>query len=259
MALKFKYQSKTEIPAEHLSFYAERDGAFVLDAEGVVDKTKLDEFRTNNLSLKNQLAELNAKFEGIDPVAVKTLLAEKAKLEEQKLIKDGELEKLVENRTKKILGDMETRLQCAEQSASSLSAQLLEKEIERNVVEAGTRLGLRASAIPDLKGRARNIFKISGGTITAVEADGKTPVYGRDGVSPLTFDEWVARQVVEAPHLFESSAGGGAAGHASGGGAGARPQGSMRNPFAKETWNLTEQMKLKKSDPNLAARLRASA
>ncbi len=165
MALKFKYQSKTEIPPEHLSLYAERDGAFVLDAEGVVDKSKLDEFRTNNLSLKNQLAELNAKFEGIDPAAVKTLLAEKVKLEEQKLIKDGEVEKLVENRTKKILGDMETRLQHAEQSASTLSAQLLEKEIERNVVEAGTRLGLRASAIPDLKGRARNIFKISGGTI----------------------------------------------------------------------------------------------
>ena len=75
MALKFKYSSKTEIPPEHLSLYAERDGAFVLDAEGVVDKTKLDEFRTNNLSLKNQLAEFTAKYEGIDPAAVKTLQA----------------------------------------------------------------------------------------------------------------------------------------------------------------------------------------
>ncbi len=90
MALKFKYSSKAEIPPEHLSLYAERDGAFVLDAEGAVDKAKVDEFRTNNLSLKNQLAELNAKFEGIDPVAVKTLLAEKAKLEEQTPLKDGD-------------------------------------------------------------------------------------------------------------------------------------------------------------------------
>ncbi len=256
MALKFKYAAKTEIPAEHLPLYVERDGAFVLDAEGAVDKSKVDEFRTNNLALKNQLAELAAKYEGIDPDAVKTLLTEKAKLEEQKLIKDGEVEKLVENRTKKILGDMEKRAQSAEQQASSLSAQLLEKEIERNVVEAGTKLGLRASAIPDLKGRARSIFKISGGSIVAVETDGKTPVFGRDGVTPLTFDEWVARQVVEAPHLFESSAGGGAVGHGSGGAANR----SGKNPFrAGADWNLTEQMKLQKADPKLAERLRASA
>ena len=115
MPLKFKFASKAEIPAEHLPLYVERDGAFFLDAEGVVEKSRLDEFRTNNLALKNQLAEQTAKFDGIDPDAVKTLLAEKAQLEEQKLIKDGEVEKLVENRTKKIVGDLEKRLHGAEQ------------------------------------------------------------------------------------------------------------------------------------------------
>jgi hypothetical protein len=33
----------------------------------------------------------------------------------------------------------------------------------------------------------------------------------------------------------------------------------VKNPFRKETWNLTEQMKLQKSDPALAARLKAAA
>jgi hypothetical protein len=33
----------------------------------------------------------------------------------------------------------------------------------------------------------------------------------------------------------------------------------VKNPFRKETWNVTEQMKLQKSDPALAARLRAAA
>jgi hypothetical protein len=255
MALKFKYQSKAEVPEVHAALYVERDGAFVLDAEGAVEKSKVDEFRTNNLALKNQLADLNAKFEGIDPDSVKTLLAEKAKLEEEKLIKDGEVEKLVENRTKKILGEMEKRVVSAEQSAATLSAQLLEKEIERNVVEAATKLGLRATAIPDIKLRARSVFKISGGAISAVESDGQTPVFGRDGVTPLTFDEWVSRQAVEAPHLFETSAGGGAVGHGSGG-AGKH---AGKNPFAQASWNLTEQMKLQKTDPSLAARLKASA
>jgi hypothetical protein len=31
MALKFKYKSKVEVPAEHSALYVERDGAFFLD------------------------------------------------------------------------------------------------------------------------------------------------------------------------------------------------------------------------------------
>ena len=34
---------------------------------------------------------------------------------------------------------------------------------------------------------------------------------------------------------------------------------SVKNPFRKESFNLTEQMKLEKSDPKLAARLKAAA
>jgi hypothetical protein len=37
MALKFKFKTKAEIPAEHLPHYAERDGAWVLDVDGAVD------------------------------------------------------------------------------------------------------------------------------------------------------------------------------------------------------------------------------
>ena len=33
---------------------------------------------------------------------------------------------------------------------------------------------------------------------------------------------------------------------------------SVKNPFRKDTWNITEQMKLMKSDPQLAARLKAA-
>ncbi len=70
MALKFKFKSKDEIPAEHLNLYVERDGAFVLDAEGAVEKAKLDEFRTNNVNLQKQLTDLSKRFEGIEPEQV---------------------------------------------------------------------------------------------------------------------------------------------------------------------------------------------
>ena len=61
MALKFKYKSRDEIPAEHAALYVERDGAFVLEAEGAVDKSRVDEFRAHNLALKKQLADLALK------------------------------------------------------------------------------------------------------------------------------------------------------------------------------------------------------
>jgi len=49
MALKFKYKAKEEIPAEHLNFYVERDGAFVLDAGQVINARPL--LRTDSIAL----------------------------------------------------------------------------------------------------------------------------------------------------------------------------------------------------------------
>jgi hypothetical protein len=95
------------------------------------------------------------------------------------------------------------------------------------------------------------------GVPQAFEADGQTARMGKDGVTPMTLAEWIDALVSDAPHLFESNAGGGAVGNGSGGvGGGNR---SVKNPFAQATWNLTEQMKLQKTDPKLAARLKAAA
>lgn len=60
MALKFK--TKEEIPAEHLPLYAEREGGWVLDVDGVVDKSKVDEFRTTNVTLLKERDDLKKRF-----------------------------------------------------------------------------------------------------------------------------------------------------------------------------------------------------
>jgi len=80
MALKFKFKSKEEIPADQQALYVERDGAWMLDVDGAVDKSKLDDFRANNITLSNQLAEQKKRFEGIDPDQVRKLAEEKLKL-----------------------------------------------------------------------------------------------------------------------------------------------------------------------------------
>jgi len=63
MAIKLKTNSKDEIPAALAGHYVERDGAWVLDVDGVVDKSKLEEFRSNNVDLLKQLEEQKKRFE----------------------------------------------------------------------------------------------------------------------------------------------------------------------------------------------------
>jgi hypothetical protein len=58
MALKFKAKSKEEIPSELQSLYVERDGAFVLDVEGAVDKARVDEFRKSKVAPMRKRDEL---------------------------------------------------------------------------------------------------------------------------------------------------------------------------------------------------------
>ena len=258
MALKFKFKSRDEIPAELANLYVEREGAFVLDAEGVIEKSKADEMRNHNIDLRKQLEDLNARFDGIDPVEVKKLAEEKRKLE---LLAQGhkpeELDRLVGERIKGLKADWDKQLSTVTTERDSLTSRLTAIQIDQGVLTVATKRGLRPTAIPDITARARVVFKLVNGAPRAFEADGTTLRYGKDGVSPMTLEEWVDAQVSDAPHLFESNAGGGAA--SNGGGAAAGSQRSVKNPFRKESWNLTEQMKLQKSDPGLAARLKAAA
>ena len=220
MPIKFKAKTKDEIPSELQSLYVEREGAFVLDVEGAVDKARVDEVRASNVALTSQLAEQKRRFEGIESEQVKAIAAER----------DG------------------------------LNARLTAIQVDQGVTTVATKKGLRPTAIPDITARARTVFKLVEGVPRAYEADGQSVRVGRDGITPMSLDEWVDQQVADAPHLFESNAGGGAAG-SSGSHSGPSRTGhpGAKNPFRNETWNLTEQMRLQKTDPGLAARLRASA
>ena len=254
MPLKFKYTTKQEIPAEHQSLYVERDGAWLLDADGVVSQTKLDEFRQNNITLTNQLK----RFEGIDPDAVHQLAEDKRKLEEAHQLKAGEVDKVLEARLKTARAEWDKTHGVVVAERDALNGRLTAIQIDQAVVSEATKRGLRPTALTDITARARMTFKLVNGVPQAFEADGQTARMGKDGVSPMTLAEWVDALVSDAPHLFEANAGSGAAGSGSGG-AGSASARAARNPYRKETFNLTEQMKLQKSDPALAARLKASA
>ena len=250
MALKYKYAKREEVPVEHQSFYVEREGVFCLDAEGATDKVKADEMRSHNVELRKKLEELEVRFNGIDPEQVRQLSAEKERLEEEQRLKEGKYQEVLETRLKNAKGEWDKERKTLTEDRDTLTSRLTAIQIDQGVTTAATKRGLRPTAIPDITSRARLVFRLVTGVPRAFEADGTTVRYGRDGLTPMTLEEWVDAQVSDAPHLFESNAGGGAA---------AGSQRSVKNPFRKESWNLTEQMKLQKSDPALAARLKAAA
>ena len=257
MPLKYKYPTRQEIPAEQSALYMEREGAFYLDVEGVTDKLKADELRAHNIELRKQIEERDARFEGIDPDAVRQLAAEKLRLEEEQRLKDGKFQEVMESRLKAQKVDADKLLTSVTGERDAYFAQLTAIQIDQGVLTAATKRGLRPTALPDITARARQTFKLVKGVPQAFEADGKTVRYGKDGITPMTLEEWMDTQVSDAPHLFEANAGGGAASNGAGGAAASAR--TTKNPFRQESWNLTEQMKLQKSDPGLAARLKASA
>jgi len=245
MPLKYKYMNKQEIPAEHQPFYVERDGAWLLDADGVVSQSKLDEFRQNNITLTKSLRTATDELE--------QMKSERQRLDEEQQLKAGDVDKVVAARLKTELDRVHAPV-VAERDA--LHGRLTAIQIDQAVVNEATKRGLRPTAITDITARARQTFKLVNGVPQAFDCD--APRYGKDGTSPMTLAEWVDALVSDAPHLFEANAGSGAAG-SGGGAAGSASARASRNPFRKETFNLTEQMKLQKSDPQLAARLKAAA
>jgi hypothetical protein len=260
MALKIKHETKAEIPAELQPLYVERDGVWLLDVEGgFTDKAKLDEFRNANIALRKELEDLTARFEGIDPTEVRKLAEDKARLEEAQALKAGEFEKVLETRLKTVKADADKQVSALASERDALNARLATIQIDQAVVTEATKRGLRPTALPDITARARNTFRLVNGVPQAFESDGQTPRAGRDGVTPLSLAEWLDTQVSDAPHLFASSAGGGATGDASGGGANARSGAHGDNPWKTESFNLTKQGQIMKTNPALAATLKAAA
>jgi hypothetical protein len=235
MPLKYQVKTKAEVPAEHAALYIEKDGVLILDVEGVVSKDKLEEFRTNNINLQNQLKS----FEGIDVQKARELLQKQKELEEGELLKKGDVGALIESK----LAPFKTDLEKERQKNQALLAQIEAAKLTDAVSAAGTKAGIRPSALPDLQARAARAFKVVDGTVVPVEAGN-------------TLETWLEALKADAPHLFAENSGGGAAGNGSGG-VGLNP--GIKNPWKKETLNLTEQGRLMRTNPVLAAQLMKAA
>lgn len=220
MSLKAVVEDINAVPEALRAFYTAQDGKYMLPVDGLVPKSKLDEFRANNILLAQERDALRQRFEGIDPEKARELLAKAQTEQDKKLIDAGKLDELVAQRVDAMRKDFETQLSGETSKSQKLQTQLEVLLIDGAMRDAAARAGVRSTAVEDVLLRGRNMFRLVDGK--AVPMQGDEVMYGKSGEA-MNMDEWLAGLCTSAPHLFEPSRGGGAAG-----GASAAPIGNQR-------------------------------
>jgi hypothetical protein len=148
-----------------------------------------------------------ARFEGIDPDAVRNILSKFANDEEAGLIAAGKIDEVLDKRTTRMKAGFEQ--ETAKERAAREAAETRADKFSRRVLENGIRAeataaGLHQYAIDDALLRASATFKLDDeGNPVAVE-----DAFGKDG-KPLTLKEWFSDMKDKAPHWFPANANGG--------------------------------------------------
>jgi len=207
MPLKPVLDSLEGVPEALHSEYVEREGKYHLSVEGMVPKSRVDEFRERNIAAGRELDELRERYDGIDPEEARTLLDRARKERDRKLIDAGKVDELVTERIAPMKANFESQLTALTESNRSLTSQLEGVRIDGAIRDAATKAGARPEAIEDFLYRGRQIFRLQDGQ--AVPMDGDKIIYGKNG-GPMEITEWVTGLTERAPHLFAASTGGGA-------------------------------------------------
>lgn len=237
------YESKDAIPEGLGDGAKEVDGKWAVD---VVPKSKVDEFRDNNIKIAKERDALNELVNQVKKVAGDDLgeldneLARLRAVDQQ--VKDGTLKGSnavtaeVEQRLKGAKEEYERQIMTKAQEAKAAADErdAYKSRFQRSVIDRQVTQAVLAAdsyvnpeAMPDIMARAYALYEVDGDKLIA-KRDGAV-VYGADGATPLQPKEWLSKLVEEAPYLARPSHGGGAAGDSKKG----VPGGMSKDDFAK--------------------------
>ena len=241
--IKNTYDNVEDIPQGMESVYThnEETGKYSLpQVEGFVPKTRLDEFRDNNVNLRKEVEGYDTKieesaaaldkmradmktmeerFSGVDLDEWASLQAERKAMAEKELIEAGDVDKLINSRVDEVIAAKQKELQAQkdayEQQVLSLQEDLVNYDgqlnkmvVDNEISKIASRAGIAPSAMDDVLSRGRSVFRVEDGQAVAFNDEGRQ-MYMEDAVTPLGIDGWVEGLTKSAPHLFESSKGAG--------------------------------------------------
>lgn len=188
------------------------DGRYRLDVEGMPDVSGLKNALNDERNQRKELSGKLKKFDGVDldlygRVASKRDLFEK--FEKTGGVDEDAIEAQVETRVTRMREEHDRAVAELNEKLGSTSGRLSKVLVDQAVSEAAIKSGVTETALEDVLRRAKETFKVVDGEVVPQRANGDT-VYGKDGVKPLTQEEWLGDLRSVAPHLFKPSKGGGA-------------------------------------------------
>ena len=189
-----------EVPTGLESYYEDAgNGIFKLKVEGAVPvaqleevKTKLGEFRNNNVELKKKvdaLSQFETMFQSGEFSAEKI----SSKVETLALQRASEMKTALEQQIAELTNGL--------QSEKSRVQQIV---LSDAVNKAALKHGVSETALEDVLARAKGAFKVEEGNLVPVD-----PNLDVKGNKP-TLETWMASLATAAPHLFQGSRGTGA-------------------------------------------------
>lgn len=210
------------------ALYVADGDKFVLDAEieshpkALNLKTALDKERTDKETANKQFRALRDKIGDMDPEEARKALGEIQKLRDKKMLDEGQIEELFKLRTEQMQTAHTTQVKAFEKQIGdgktvidSLTGQLRTMRINDKIKTMAVEKKIRREAIDDAIARF-TVVGIDGvkwdlddkGDVVAKRGD--QVAYGKDATRSMSFDEGFDVLLTKAPHLFETSAGGGA-------------------------------------------------
>lgn len=227
MALKAMLENLDGVDAAIAALYEKVGNQYILSIDDGGFKDKISEFRNNNIDLSNKLKgqdDLQAKlalFGDIDPEKAKAALQQMQDLQEKKLLDAGQLEEVLAQRTERMRSDydgkviaLQKALDTSQEKTKSFSGQLskvvIDNALQTAVLGAAT---VKQGAMQDVLARGRTTWSLDDDGKPLPKGSDGTVMYGTDGKTQLTMDEWAQGLTTSATYLFEPSSGGGGQGN----------------------------------------------
>lgn len=204
--------------------------------------SELEALRRKNKELLDEAKRAKAKARDIpDDVNIQELIDFKRKAEQAEAERKGQYDdalKVYEQQFR----DRETSYQ---EQIKALQAEVRMLKLDSRVV----------SKLADQVHDPEAVLRLEGDKLTLNDAG--EPVI-KDGYNEVPLDQWVADLQQRRPYLFKTAAKPVGTGAPAARSTGSIPAG-MKNPFSREHFNLTEQGRLFKTNPDLYAQLKAEA
>jgi len=184
---------------------------YQLNVKGAVSKSKVDEFRDNNIQKDKDYAALEKKYSGVDLDKYAEFQATQQKIDDKKLIDAGDIDALVAGKVSVVESDYKAKLDHANQTIDDLTANnssiVSKYEIQGATSKAFSEFKIRPEMQAALTSQINSKFTVKEGKVVAME--GNNIVTGKDG--NLSINEFVSTQpdIMKIPSSGGNGNGGG--------------------------------------------------